>query len=191
MTIFAQTQRLTLRALRKDELPRMVELIGVWDVVRWLSVVPFPYRMRDAEEFYADMEPHNKTDTPQFFVMALKKDDLLLGGIGLHPPRNPGAEKGEIEIGYWLGRPYWGHGLMAEATQAVLAHAFARPTTRAVSATADLENIASQKVLRKMGLHLLGAAPRQYQALRGNEIVMNWRLTREDYQPDQLTAGAA
>ena len=102
--IFAETKHLNLRALEKAELPRLVELLGEWDVVRWLSVVPFPYKLQHAEEFYADMKPFADKGEPEFFALALKTDNLLIGGVGLHPPRNANALPGEIEIGYWLGK---------------------------------------------------------------------------------------
>ena len=95
-----------MRALEKSELPRLVELLDVWDVVRWLSVVPYPYTMQYAEEFYADMELAMASGEPQFYAMALKPENLFIGGIGLHPPRGSSAVEGEVEIGYWLGREY-------------------------------------------------------------------------------------
>jgi 8-oxo-dGTP diphosphatase len=179
--IFAETDRLILRALEKSELTRLVELLGEWDVVRWLSVVPFPYTMRDAEEFYDDVTPHNDTDEPQFFALALKRDNVLVGGVGLHAPRTSPTIKGEVEIGYWLAKEFWGQGLMSEATRAVIDIAFERCTTAAVGATTEPENMASQKVLQNAGLRNLGLIPRTYKALRGGDQVLGWHLTREEY----------
>jgi 8-oxo-dGTP diphosphatase len=189
--IFSQTERLTLRALEKSELPRLVELLGVWDVVRWLSVVPFPYNFRDAEEFYADITPHNLHGEPQFYALALKSDNLLIGGIGLQPPRTANAAPGEIEIGYWLGKDYWNRGLMREAARAVIDIAFARPGTQAICATTDPANQASQNVLRQAGLRNKGLYPRSYPALRGSDQILSWHLSRAEYENPQMLAGAA
>jgi RimJ/RimL family protein N-acetyltransferase len=182
--IFCDTQRLTLRALEREELPRLVALLGVWDVVRWLSVVPFPYTLRDAQDFYDDIAPHNATQ-PQFYALSLKADGLLIGGAGLHPPRTADARPGEIEIGYWLAQDYWGRGLMSEACAAVIENAFARPGTSAVVATTDPGNRASQNVLRKAGLDNLGLGPRTYATLRGGDQIIGWRLDRATYEANK------
>ncbi len=180
--IFAETERLFLRKLERDELPRLVQLIGVWDVVRWLSVVPFPYMMQHAEEFYAETVESYHTDMPEFFALALKTDNLLIGGIGLHAPRSATFQPGEIEIGYWLAKNFWGRGLMSEAAKPALDIGFARHTTRSIGATTSTTNHASQKILAKIGLRNLGEKAREYSALRGEESIFRWLLTREDYE---------
>jgi len=183
--IFAETERLVLRTLEKDELPRLVKLLDVWDVVRWLTVVPFPYTMRDAESFYAEMSPTYQNGAPEFFTLALKSDNLLIGGVGLHAPRTPDPVAGESEIGYWLGKDFWGQGLMSEAARAVVGIAFSRKATRAIGATTSPGNKASQCVLRKAGLRDLGIMPRPYMALRGSDEVVRWLMTREEYEQGQ------
>jgi 8-oxo-dGTP diphosphatase len=190
--IFAETERLRLRALRRDELPRQVALLGVWDIVRWLSTVPFPYTLRDAEEFFSDMAPSYSCGEPQLYAVALKADDLLIGCVGLHQPRGVAFEDGEVEIGYWLGQDYWGCGFMSEAASAVVDLGFARAETRAICANTTPNNLASQAVLRKLGLRSMGYFPRDYAALRGGDTIMKWVLSRREYEavmPLSLVAG--
>jgi RimJ/RimL family protein N-acetyltransferase len=180
--VFAETERLRLRAIEKSELPRLTELLDVWDVVRWLTVVPYPYTMQHAEEFFAESELAEASGEPQFYAIAFKSDDLLIGGVGLHPPRGNDTNEGEIEIGYWLGRDYWGRGFMSEAARAVVSLGFARKTTGALTATTALNNVASQNVLLKLGLRNKGLAPRDYPALRGDDQVVKWQITRKEWQ---------
>ena len=60
---------------------------------------------------------------PETYAIVLKETGLPIGSIGLH--RNDLAdEEDEAELGYWLGVPYWGQGLMPEAAREVLRHAF-------------------------------------------------------------------
>jgi len=180
--LFAETDRLLLRALEKRELPRLVELLDVWYVARWLSVLPFPYTIHHAEEFYSDMEASAATGEPQFYAIASKTDGLLIGGIALHPPRGSNAADGEIEIGYWLGKAFWGSGYMSEAARAVLLLSFARPATDVVIATTAPDNIASQNVLLRIGLRNMGLVSRDYPALRGEDRVVRWQVTRKEWQ---------
>ena len=65
----------------------------------------------------------NVLAVPETYAIVLKETGKPIGSIGLH--RNDLAEKPEdMELGYWLGVPYWGRGLMPEAAQELLRHAF-------------------------------------------------------------------
>lgn len=60
---------------------------------------------------------------PETYAIVLKETGLPVGSIGLH--RNDLAEKeDELELGYWLGVPYWGRGIVPEAARELLRHAF-------------------------------------------------------------------
>ena len=60
---------------------------------------------------------------PETYAIVLKETGLPVGSIGLH--HNDLAEKeDEAELGYWLGVPYWGQGLVPEAAREMLRHAF-------------------------------------------------------------------
>ena len=60
---------------------------------------------------------------PETYAIVLKETGKIIGSIGLH--RNDLASKtDEMELGYWLGVPYWGRGLVPEAARELLRHAF-------------------------------------------------------------------
>ncbi len=60
---------------------------------------------------------------PETYAVCLKDSGCAIGSIGLH--RNDLAEaEDEYELGYWIGRPYWGQGLIPEAARALLRYAF-------------------------------------------------------------------
>ena len=60
---------------------------------------------------------------PETLAIVLKETGLPIGCIGLH--RNDLAEKeDEAELGYWLGVPYWGRGLVPEAAREMIRRAF-------------------------------------------------------------------
>lgn len=182
--IYAETPRLVLRSLERHDLPRVAELIGVWDVARWLSVVPHPYTLKHAEEFYERMQAAEEKGVPEYFLLQQKNGEQI-GAIGLHSPReNP--TPGKLMIGYWLGKNYWGKGYMIEAIQAVLYIAFQRPNTDYLVADANVDNQSSQNVLRKAGFQYLGIAPcRDPKNLRGDQEMTCWKLTRDDYEKNR------
>jgi RimJ/RimL family protein N-acetyltransferase len=179
--IYAETKRLVLRSLARADLPRLAELIGDWEVARWLVAVPYPYALQDAEEFYECMEASIKAGSPEYFLLQ-QKGVGPIGAIGVHPPRQPQSPPGEFVIGYWLGRNYWKQGFMSEALPPVIDIAFARADVDILTATTDPVNRASQNILRKAGLRCVGLFPRRDPAaLRGSPIAMRWQMTREDY----------
>ena len=58
--------------------------------------------------------------------MCLREDNVAIGSIGLITPAqsHTKAADDEIEIGYWIGVPYWGQGLIPEAVRALQKHGF-------------------------------------------------------------------
>lgn len=61
------------------------------------------------------------------YAVCLKEDNRAIGSIGLIPfaqSHTDAAEDG-MEIGYWIGVPFWGKGLIPEAVRRIQEHAFA------------------------------------------------------------------
>ena len=60
---------------------------------------------------------------PETYAVCLKENGKPIGSIGLH--RNDLAERDdEYELGYWIGKPFWGQGLIPEAAREMLRYAF-------------------------------------------------------------------
>ena len=178
--VYAETERLVLRGHEDRDIPYVVEYLGDWNVARWQVNTPSPYRRQDAEEFFSKMTDARHRGTPEYFVIEEKRNDQLVGAIGLHPSREPHPKGHEFVVGYWLGKPFWGLGYMTEAVKSVCVLAFARPHLSSVLATTDVLNEASQNVLRKAGFAFLGIHPRAIHesGLRGSDQVTRWELRR-------------
>lgn len=158
--IFAETERLLLRTLKNDDLPRLCELANDWDVAKWLPIMPHPYKQSDGEFFISAAQEKYKTGEPEAFAISFKDDGLFIGGIGLHQRGEHTLDKTKVEVGYWLGRPYWQKGIMSEAIGGALSIAFGRPEIELVWANTHVDNVASQKTLKKAGFKYMGTAPR-------------------------------
>ena len=191
--IYAETPCLILRSLEPGDLPRVVEMIGDWDVARWLVSVPYPYLSKDAEEFYVRMTEASQKGLPEYFLNQRKNDEAQMGAIGIHPSRESVSQTGELVIGYWLGKEVWGQGIMSESLQPVIDIAFRRADVTVLTSTTDPANDASQNVLRKAGFAYLGISMRKDSdaynnaPLRGSTDVTRWQLTREDYEKGKNT----
>lgn len=108
----------------------------------------------------AGWPPHTDVEESQRIIsdvlMAPEEYAITLGGtpigsVGLHLPGPP-------ELGYWVAAHYWGQGIATEAAQAVLDRAFNVCGISEVSATAAVDNVASQRVLDKLGFRYLHTA---------------------------------
>src|SRR6266849_6703911 len=98
------------RATDVQSLARYANNRNVWINLR--DVFPHPYDENDARNFIGlalEMRPET------FFAIAV--EDQAVGGIGLMLRSD--VERVSAEIGYWLGEPFWGRGIMTAAVRAV------------------------------------------------------------------------
>ncbi len=189
MTIIAETPRLFLRFYAEKDIPALAAALNNEKVVQWMTRIPFPYTLSSAQEWFDDCQAAYTADKAEFFVVADKTTDTLMGGIGLHPINTCPFEEGALELGYWLGEPYWGHGYMPEAAQALISFAFkTKPALQKVLASTFLENKASQRVLYKAGLTYQGNFSKKSDALRGGDWGTLWSLTRTAFEEKKRDA---
>ena len=79
------------------------------------------------------------------------KDEHPIGNIHLDFDTPLGEHDGECELGYWLGKPFWGQGLMTEAAQVLLSYGFDVLDVPAVWSGYYEENTKSRRVQEKLG----------------------------------------
>ena len=98
--------------------------------------------------------------------MTRKGDGAYMGKCGIH------LKDCGFELGYWLGRPYWGMGYATEAAAQVVAFAFRNLRAERVWAGWFFDNPASGRVLEKLGFRANGADQRDC-AARGGSVLCN------------------
>jgi RimJ/RimL family protein N-acetyltransferase len=133
-----QTKRLKLRPLEPRDATDIARLISEWQVIRWLTSPPWPYAFSDAEWFVSGDASEGSR--------AIVLDERLVGVVGLDRHQRTGLR----ELGYWLGRPFWGQGLMTEAANALVADFFKHAGQELWSGYFPA-NAASRNVLAKLG----------------------------------------
>jgi len=117
-------------------------------IARYLShVFPQPYTRADADRWIREQSSAELVG--QF---AIEVNGELAGGIGFI--LGSGERVGTASLGYWLGRRFWGHGVMTEAVQAATQWAFETLRVRRVWANVMAANIGSSRVLEKAGYTL-------------------------------------
>ncbi len=151
--------RVVLRALRRDDAETIATLAADRDVTRYTSRMPHPYALADAQRFLDESRAASQPGTEEAF--AVTADGAFSGIIAYEPLRLdidlPDAAN-PTEVGYWLGKPFWGRGIATRAVMALIDRLRAEGTGRTLAATVFFENPASARVLGKAGFAEIGVA---------------------------------
>ncbi|MEI6665487.1 MAG: GNAT family N-acetyltransferase [Chloroflexota bacterium] len=110
-----------------------------------LDRFPHPYTLEAARSWVVTCEGHE----PQTHNFGIDVDGEIVGMVGLEPGHD--VHRRPMEIGYWLGEPFWGRGIATEAASAVTEYAFASFDTNRLWAGVFAWNPASARVLEKAG----------------------------------------
>jgi [ribosomal protein S5]-alanine N-acetyltransferase len=141
-----KTARLNLRAVIDGDAPRIAALAGDWDVASMTGRIPYPYS-EDAAHHWVD----GLAEREEVFGIELNRELIGICGFTVEP-------NGDGELGYWIGKPYWGHGYATEAARAVMDHGFAKSGVRRYVCKHLTGNEASARVIGKLGFKYTGTA---------------------------------
>lgn len=160
--MFARTPRLLLRPGWAEDAPALTAAIADEGIVRNLARAPWPYTEDDARAFLASWAD---AVMPRFLmVQRTASAPRLIGCIGIDP-----AEDGELELGYWIARPFWGLGYATEAGRHMIE--LARTLgLRSLRSAHFIDNPASGAVLRKLGFAPTGRLVQRHSAARETTV---------------------
>lgn len=119
-----------------DAEPITLLLAGDTELALQTATFPIPYTLESARAFLGSSDPKQN--------FAIVAESALVGGAGFK------HESGWIEIGYWIGRPYWGRGYATAAVALLIEEARRRGIER-LTAEVFPNNLASMRVLEKSG----------------------------------------
>ena len=151
MHIILQTPRLILRQFTEADAPLILSLNSDPEIVKYIHE-PTLKTVEHAQEIL------NNIILPQYqnnlgrWAIHTKNNMDFIGWCGLkYRP-----ELDEIDLGYRLMQKAWGHGYATEAAQASLEHGFNELNLKLITGRAHIENLASIKVLEKIGMDFIG-----------------------------------
>ena len=138
-------QLATLRPWRQADGPSLVKYANNSNVARQLrDRFPHPYTAADARQFIQSIANARPATT-----FAITVDGQAVGGTGFAPGAD--VERFSAEVGYWLGEPFWGRGITAEAVRLVSDYAFGTCNMLRLFALPFADNVQSIRVLEKAG----------------------------------------
>ncbi len=180
--MFARTARLLLRPGWIQDAPALFHAISDETIVRNLASAPWPYSLADAEAFLA---AERSPSLPAMLIFRRTNGaPELIGSIGFGRDQD-----GEIELGYWIGRAFWGRGYATEAGCAAVAMARDSLRLRKLNAGHFIDNPASGRVLEKLGFRRTSAVAPRFSAGRGE--VAPCRLFELDLREDDVVPATA
>lgn len=156
----------TIRSWQRDDassLPKYANNRNVWRNLR--DLFPHPYTKDDAQSYLQSVV--GKTPETHF---AIEVDGEAIGGIGVTLGED--IERFVGELGYWLGEPYWGRGIMTEAVRAFTQFAVEQYSLQRVEAGVFQWNPASVQVLEKAGFTL--EATMRQSAFKDGQVIDRW-----------------
>jgi len=169
-----ESERLILRAPRPSDIAGMTVWLGDFSVSKNMSRVPHPYGEADAEAFVSGTGPRRQGRHHSFSIVR-RKDSQFIGGCGLN------EEAAGWELGYWLGKPFWGQGYASEAAHRLVRFAFEELGQDSVQAGWFFDNPASGHVLAKLGARHNGSRLRESRARGVMVLCHEMLLTREEF----------
>jgi len=145
-------KQINLRKLKKSDASSIYQNAKDFEIARY-TTLPYPYRLKNAEDFIK--MTHQKMRKKKSFELGIefKENKEIIGMIGL---MNIDYDNKNAEIGYWLGKKYWGRGIMKKAIKLILNFGFKKLKLVRIYAKVMHPNIASAKLIEKSGFKYEG-----------------------------------
>ncbi|RUU59272.1 GNAT family protein [Mesorhizobium sp. M2C.T.Ca.TU.002.02.1.1] len=165
------TERLIMRAPRESDLEHLVTLADNRHVAEMLARMPHPYGEAEARTFLA-MAASRRAGI--VYALTLKDGGTFVGCAGLNT-----TDRG-LELGYWIGEPYWKRGYATEAAHALVDLAFQNTSIQVLHASTRVINPASRRVIHKCGFQYAGQGMLN-SIVAGQVPVERYRLDRKTW----------
>ncbi len=179
MNFYIETERLILRDVRDCDLEGMFELDSNLEVHKYLGNKPI--KSKDKAQFYIDSIKSQYIDRGIGRFSAIEKSTgNFIGWSGLKfntgDKETLGDKRDFYDIGYRFIPRYWNKGYARESAIAILHYGFKNLNIQTIVGASETENIASNKVLQKIGLKFIEVFPY-------DDVMINWyALKQKDYE---------
>ena len=168
-----------MRPLEAADIPQIQTFAAAKEIAD-NTFVPHPYPPDAAREFVEKVREQWRYDKAFVFAIIDRSTNRFAGCIGIHPIR----AHNRAEVGYWIGKPFWGRGLATAALRLIIQFGFEALKLNRIAAGHFPYNPASGRVMAK-------AKMRQEGVLRGAlfhreqyKDEVRYAILREDYDAD-------
>lgn len=171
------TISLYLQPFNKEDAFRIQELANDEELASILGL-PHPYKIEYAEDWIA-IQPELISNGIEYpLTIVSKKSKEIIGTITIRVDKN----NNNGELGYWIGRDYWGNGFATESVKRIIHFGFDELKLNKIWASAISRNKASIAVLEKVGLQKEGTLRQNRLLLNKYEDVDMYGLLQSEYK---------
>jgi ribosomal-protein-alanine N-acetyltransferase len=173
-----ETARLILRPFELSDSRDVQRLAGDRAIADTTLMIPHPYEDGMAEQWISTHRPGFESGEFANFAMVLRESGDLVGAIGLSFARR----YDRAEVGYWVGKPYWGRGYCTEAGRAILDYGFSELNLNRIYATHFARNPASGRVMQKLGMSCEGTLRQHVKRWDRYEDLVTYAILRGEWE---------
>jgi [ribosomal protein S5]-alanine N-acetyltransferase len=168
---------LILGAFEADDAPELQRLAGVREIADTTLAIPHPYELDHARAWIAQQRREAARGRAINFAIRLRTSGALIGSVGL---RDIDPEHLQAELGFWIGREWWGNGYAREAAAAVIAFGFEGVGLNRIYAHHMDRNPAAGRVLQAAGMQREGLLRQRVRKWGAYEDVVLYAILRDD-----------
>lgn len=171
-----ENETLLMRPLESRDASAILDLAAAPEIAA-NTFVPHPYPPEAAGDFIRLGRERWHSDEAYVFGIIEKSSQCFAGCMGIHPV----PEHNRAEVGYWIGKPYWGRGLATSALRLLLRFGFETLKLNRVEAGHFDHNPASGRVMQKAGMRLESRRRKYVLHREQYQDVLWYAILRGDY----------
>ncbi|MEQ1955222.1 GNAT family N-acetyltransferase [Mesorhizobium sp. CN2-181] len=165
------TERLVMRRPRESDVAALAAHADNRRVAEMLARMPHPYGEAEARAFIA-VEASRRSGAA--YALTLAGTGSFIGCAGLNV-----TDRG-LELGYWIGEPFWKQGFATEAAHALVDLAFEATSINVLHASCRVINPSSRRVIHKCGFQYAGQGM-MFSLVAGQVPIERYRLDRRTW----------
>lgn len=176
-TVELETDRLCLRPFYMQDASSFFQHITHDNKVRRYFLIPYHETLKQTELMMRRIV-HSYDQSTYHWAITLKDNDQMIGLVRLFEVDEVNSS---AEIGYALSEDYWNNGYMSEAILAIIEYLFKIVSYKTLTADCMIENLASHRILEKIGMKIVGKTTKGIIWQGNTHDVLHYSLTTKEF----------
>ncbi len=177
MRISANGSSVYLDTIKLEDAPILKENANEKDIHIGVPIIPYPYKIEDAMAFI-ELATQKYISREEFSLGVHLQSKELIGMCSLH---DIDSINKRAEIGYWIGKKYWGKGHAKDAIRLILGFGFGSLDLNKVYAKVLSHNERSSRLLSSLGFTKEGTSREEFLADGEYEDAFLFGLLKKEY----------
>jgi RimJ/RimL family protein N-acetyltransferase/mannose-6-phosphate isomerase-like protein (cupin superfamily) len=171
------TARLVLRPFNLSDAPLLQRLAGDFSIADTTAAIPHPYPDGAAETWINTHKEEFACNRMLALAVTIKETGVLAGCVSI---MNIDSMSSSGEIGYWIGKDFWGRGYCTEAASAIMKYGFEEIDLNRIQGKHLVRNPASGRVMQKLGMKKEGYLRQTFVKWGRYEDCVLYAILRDD-----------